>query len=341
MNSVALLLAVIVAACSSVASGRLSSEAASVAAQQELEWNNYISTFGKSYKTKKEQAQRKEIFMVNNKFVNDHNANPNNSYTLAVNQFADQTNKEFVAKRNGFNAASSPPSDSITNLFSLNPLATLPNFINWTASGNVTPVKDQGQCGSCWAFSATGGLESVMSIKTGKLPSLSEQNLMDCSGNYGNQACNGGLMTSAYKYVIANKGIDTEASYPYTAMSGTTCMYSITNKGAACTNYTNIPSGNEAALQQAIVQRPVCVAIDASKRTFQLYSSGVYNEPSCSTTALDHGVLAVGYGTQAGKQYYIVKNSWGVTWGENGYIRMSRNINNQCGIASMATYPNV
>merc|ERR1712035_215593 len=174
-----------------------------------------------------------------------------------------------------------------------------PASVDWRQSGYVTPVKDQKQCGSCWAFSAVGALEGQNFRKTGQLVSLSEQNLVDCSKD--NSGCNGGLMDYAFEYVKSNGGIDTESSYPYTARDGV-CKYNAANKGD---------------------------------------SSGVYNEPRCSSRSLDHGVLAVGYGSDASGDYWIVKNSWGKAWGESGYIRMSRNKSNQCGVATEASYPTV
>jgi len=217
-------------------------------------------------------------------------------------------------------------------------LAPLADSVDWRTKGAVSEIKDQGQCGSCWSFSATGSIEGIHEIKTGKLVSLSEQNLMDCSGSYGNQGCNGGLKDNAFKYVVANKGIDTEASYPYTGKQGT-CHFSTANIGATITGYKDVSSGSETALTTAINTQPVSVAIDASQNSFQLYKSGVYYEAACSSTRLDHGVLAVGYGTDSGKDYYIVKNSWGTSWGQKGYIWMSRNQKNNCGIATQASYP--
>jgi len=188
------------------------------------------------------------------------------------------------------------------------------------------------------AFSTTGSVEGAHFLAKGALVSLSEQNLVDCSDAQGNQGCNGGLMTQAMDYIISNKGIDTEASYPYTAQDGT-CKYSAAHIGSDLVSYTNVQQGSEADLVTKINLGPTSVAIDASHSSFQMYHSGIYYEPACSPTALDHGVLAVGYGATGSSDYYIVKNSWGTDWGMAGYINMSRNRNNNCGIATMATLP--
>jgi len=162
---------------------------------------------------------------------------------------------------------------------------------------------------------------------------------MDCSTAQGNQGCDGGLMTAAMQYIISNNGIDTEASYPYTAEDGTSCQYTTANKGATLTGFTNVQTGSESDLQAKTYLGPVSVAIDASQNSFQFYSSGVYYEPACSSTALDHGVLSAGWGVSGSTPYWLVKNSWGTDWGLDGFIWMSRNKNNNCGIATMATLP--
>jgi len=212
--------------------------------------------------------------------------------------------------------------------------------VDWRTKGAVTGVKDQAQCGSCWSFSSTGSIEGAYFLKTGKLVSLSEQDLMDCSVSLGNQGCNGGDMDSAFQYVINNKGIDTEASYPYKATGPNKCQFKPADIGATITGFHDVKSGSESDLLDAVNKQPVSVAIDAAHQSFQMYHSGVYYEPTCSSTRLDHGVLVVGYGTDdSGVAYWIVKNSWGSSWGNAGYLNMSRNKNNNCGIASAASYP--
>ena len=215
----------------------------------------------------------------------------------------------------------------------------LPEEVDWRAHGAVTDVKDQGRCGSCWAFSTTGSLEGQHFRKTGKLVSLSEQNLVDCSFKFGNKGCGGGLMDNAFRYIKANGGIDTEQSYPYDGVEEQ-CHYNPRNIGATDKGFVDITSGDEESLKAAVATKgPVSVAIDASHPTFQFYSTGIYNEPECNPQMLDHGVLVVGYGSIQEGDYWTVKNSWSTKWGDQGYIKMSRNKNNQCGIASVASYP--
>jgi cathepsin L len=182
-------------------------------------------------------------------------------------------------------------------------------------------------------------MEGAWFIKHQSLVSLSEQNLIDCSVAQGNEGCNGGLMDQAFQYVISNNGIDTEASYRYSATGPNACRFSRSNVGATISNYHDVRSGDEAGLLDAVYLNPTSVAIDASHQSFQFYDGGVYNEPACSSSQLDHGVLAIGYGTYQGSAYWLVKNSWGTSWGLSGYIMMSRNRNNQCGIATAASYP--
>jgi cathepsin L len=285
----------------------------------------------KSYTTQQEETHRFGIYLQNAKFVAQHDAEAR-GFSVALNHFADLTNAEFRAQMNGMNITKTP-------LLTGFPPVDVPTTVDWRKEGAVTPVKNQGQCGSCWSFSSTGSIEGAYKLAGNALVSLSEQNLVDCSTAQGNMGCNGGLMDQAFQYVISNNGLDTEASYPYTATGPNQCQFSRSTVGATIKKFKDVASGSEAALKAAVAQQPVSVAIDASQSSFQFYSGGVYNEPACSSSQLDHGVLAIGYGTLQGTDYWLVKNSWGTSWGLNGYIMMSRNLNNQCGIATAASYP--
>ncbi|KAM7403224.1 hypothetical protein PAMA_003918 [Pampus argenteus] len=299
---------------------------------------------GKSYNSPSEETHHRQIWVNNRKLVLVHNIMADEgikSYRLGMTYFADMENEEYRRMISlgclGLFNASLPRSGSA--FLRLPEGADLPVSVDWRDKGYVTDIKDQKECGSCWAFSTTGSLEGQTFRKTGKLVSLSEQQLVDCSDKYGNMGCMGGLMDSAFKYIIDNGGIDTEESYPYEAEDGK-CRYNPANIGATCTGYTDIKQGDEDALKEAVATvGPVSIGIDASHASFQLYESGVYNEPECSSIDLDHGVLIVGYGTEKGHDYWLVKNSWGLQWGDKGYIKMTRNKHNQCGVATAASYP--
>jgi cathepsin L len=282
----------------------------------EQSFNAWTFTHQKEYKSQQEYNTRLSIYRDNLAFIESHNRQ-NLGFQVAMNKFGDLTNEEFkqVFLGTTINATNLKQSE---NIHEYNPLFALADDVDWRKKNAVTPVKNQGQCGSCWAFSTTGSLEGAWAISKGKLVSLSEQNLVDCSSSYGNDGCDGGLMDQAFDYIIANKGIDTEDSYKYTARDGN-CKFNKNTIGATLTKYTDVTAQSETALQSAIMKQPISVAIDASHSSFQFYSSGVYFESRCSATQLDHGVTAVGYGTSA-SAYYIVKNSWGTDWGMQGYI---------------------
>ncbi|XP_029042333.2 procathepsin L [Osmia bicornis bicornis] len=311
------------------------------------EWTTFKMEHNKIYKNDVEERFRMKIYMDNKHKIAKHNGNyemKKVSYKLKMNKYGDMLHHEFVNVLNGFNKSINTQLRSerlpVGAAFIEPANVELPRSVDWRERGAVTPIKDQGHCGSCWSFSATGALEGQHFRQKGVLVSLSEQNLIDCSAKYGNNGCNGGLMDQAFQYIKDNKGLDTEITYPYEGEDDK-CRYNARNTGASDIGYTDIPEGDEKKLKAAVATvGPISVAIDASHQSFQFYSEGVYYEPECSSEELDHGVLIVGYGTDDnGQDYWLVKNSWGESWGDKGYIKMARNKNNHCGIASTASYP--
>jgi C1A family cysteine protease len=278
------------------------------------------------------------VWTQNLKYVQTHNARyqiGKETFDLEMNAFADLTSEEFAAKY----LIKFPQSVTTKCTGSQVPVTTtLPDEVDWSTKGAVTPIKNQGQCGSCWAFSTTGSLEGAYYLKNAKLQSFSEQHLVDCSTSYGNEACNGGLMNLSFFYVRDN-GIAAEEKFPYKGAQSP-CRYNAsTDKVWTISDCTEVTADKEDALRAAINRTPVSVAIEANHISFQLYKSGVYSG-LCGTN-LDHGVLAVGYGTQNNKPYFKVKNSWGNTWGEKGYIFIERTGDGKgkCGIQMAASFP--
>ncbi|KAF4378700.1 hypothetical protein F8388_006151 [Cannabis sativa] len=289
----------------------------------------------------KEKHQRFNVFKANVKHV--HKVNQmNKPYKLKLNMFADMTNHEFVRSYAGskINHYRMLHGERPTTTFKHENTSDLPTSVDWRKKGAVTGVKNQGNCGSCWAFSAVAAVEGVNQIETKELVSLSEQELVDCSSK--NHGCEGGLMEPAFAFIKKQEGITTEKSYPYTASDGS-CESSKFKNSPLVTidGYERVPENDENALMKAAANQPVSVSIDAGDRDFQFYSEGVYSG-ECSIQ-LNHGVAVVGYGaTLDGTKYWIVKNSWGAEWGEKGYIRMERGIDAEeglCGIAMDASYP--
>ncbi|EES13064.1 hypothetical protein BDA96_06G283700 [Sorghum bicolor] len=288
-----------------------------------------------------EHDSRFRVFWDNLRFVDAHNERAGeHGFRLGMNQFADLTNDEFRAAYLGARIPAARSGNAVGEMYRHDGAEELPESVDWREKGAVAPVKNQGQCGSCWAFSAVSSVESINQIVTGEMVTLSEQELVECSTDGGNSGCNGGLMDAAFNFIIKNGGIDTEDDYPYKAVDGKCDINRRNAKVVSIDAFEDVPENDEKSLQKAVAHQPVSVAIEAGGRQFQLYKSGVFSG-SC-TTNLDHGVVAVGYGTENGKDYWIVRNSWGPKWGEAGYIRMERNINattGKCGIAMMASYP--
>ncbi|CAH1790348.1 unnamed protein product [Owenia fusiformis] len=293
-----------------------------------------------------ETTKRKnQIFESNLEFIRRHNleaAIGKHTYTLGVNEFSDMTHDEFKRRYLGYKMPKDVRESAATYIHTSTSKRNIRDTLDWREEGLVTPVKNQGQCGSDWAFSATGALEGQHFRKTGQLVSLSEQNLIDCTKSYGNQGCHGGWMDDAFKYIRDNKGIDTEVGYPYYARDLGYCYYNAQYNAATDKGFVDIKEGDEDALLNAVATiGPISAAIDAKQPSFMSYQSGVYYEPNCGSNMenLDHAVLVVGYGSQFGTDYWLVKNSWGAHWGDQGYIKMARNRGNQCGIATKASYP--
>jgi C1A family cysteine protease len=298
-----------------------------VASNQE-EFVAYVKQFNKLY-TSEELFSRFQNFVDNKQIIDAHNAK-GLAWEMGINAFTDMTPKEFSDMYLGYLPRQNDYARS-RNLHVAPVGQVLADTLDWRTKGAVTPIKDQGQCGSCWAFSTTGSVEGANQIKSGSLTSVSEQQLVDCAGSSGNQGCNGGLMDDAFEYIIKNKGIGSEASYPYTARDGKCKQVSSVS---TVSKYTDVKKGDETDLMTAVNIEPVSVAVDA--QSWQTYRKGVMT--GLCGKQLDHGVLLIGYGTEAPNDYWLVKNSWGTSWGESGTIRLIRG-KNECGIAQAASYP--
>lgn len=302
----------------------------------------WMAKHGKAYNGLGEKERRFEIFKDNLKFIDEHNAQ-NRTYKVGLNRFADLTNEEYRAIYLGTRSDPKRRFAKLKNAsprYAVMPGEVLPESVDWRETGAVNPVKDQRSCGSCWAFSTVAAVEGINQIVTGELISLSEQELVDCDTEY-DMGCNGGLMDYAFDFIIKNGGLDTEEDYPYTGFDGECNLSGKSSKVVSIDGYEDVPPFDEKALQKAVAHQPVSVAVEAGGRALQLYVSGIFTG-ECGT-ALDHGIVAVGYGTENGTDYWIVRNSWGSSWGENGYIRMERNMadafSGKCGIAMEASYP--
>lgn len=325
-------------------------------------FSTWMNRFNIESKDEGHLAHVFDNWISNDKYIQEVN-DKNLTYTLGHNAFSGMNSEEFgefmgfignkdISFKGLRGAVLSVDMDQVYDV------SALPTSVDWRTKGAVTPTKDQSQCGSCWSFSTTGALEGAYEIKNGKLVSFSEQQLVDCDlGLRLNHGCNGGLMDSAFSWISSNGGLCTESDYPY--VSGTTktngdCKKTCTNvAGSKIVSYTDVTPNSDSAMMTALAQQPVSVAIEADQKSFQLYSGGVFSDSNCGTN-LDHGVLLVGYGTDSssGLDYYILKNSWGTSWGtQGGYILLGRNVDasgkpynggkGQCGVLMEGSYPNL
>jgi C1A family cysteine protease len=309
-------------------------------------FDEWVSRFKVKLETREKYGIVLDKWISNDKFIEEINAK-NLTYTLGHNQFSGMDSDDFSAYVN--RAYELKKTTSNVNVFSGNDAYELPSSVNWVSAGAVTPVKDQGQCGSCWSFSTTGALEGAYFITYGKLQAFSEQQLVDCDTfrNGGKDfGCNGGLMDNAFMWIADNDGLCSESSYPYVSgetKKSDTCKKTCTNvPNSKIMEYVDIVKSSDSDMMQALSKQPVSIAIEADQREFQLYKSGVFTD-TCGTT-LDHGVLLVGYGSENSQDYYLVKNSWSTTWGQNGYIKLGRgsqynNGDGQCGLLLQGSFP--
>jgi len=298
-------------------------------------WEDYKLEFNKHYSVT-EEPTRYAIWKKQNEDIDLHNALYGHEFTLAINDLSDLSDEEYKKLYLSGLRVPEGPSNATMYVPTNEPI---PNAVDWRSQGLVTGVKNQGHCGSCYSFSATGAHEGQWKKHKGSLPSLSEQQIVDCSGRYGNHGCQGGFYTSCWRYVRDAGGNQGEDSYQYTARQGR-CRFNRGQVVATATGYRDTRRGSENDLTNALASvGPISVAIDASPSTFRSYRSGVHYSRSCSSRRLNHAVLAVGYGSEGGRDYFLVKNSWGTRWGAGGYIKMARNMRNNCGIASQPSYP--
>ncbi|XP_056303677.1 procathepsin L [Danio aesculapii] len=308
------------------------------------EWNLWKKTHEISYDEESEDVHRKTIWETNMQKIGKNNNDFNfglSMFKMAMNKYGDLTSVEYRRLLGSKIKGTGNRKGKITSaqMLRLSAKRLGVTNIDYRAKGYVTEVKDQGYCGSCWSFSTTGAIEGQMYKHTGRLVSLSEQQLVDCSRSYGTYGCSGAWMANAYDYVI-NNALESSDTYPYTSVDSQPCFYEKKLAMAGISDYRFVPAGNEQALADAVATvGPVSVAIDADNPSFLFYSSGIYKESNCNPNNLNHAVLVVGYGSEEGTDYWIIKNSWGTGWGEGGYMRMIRNGKNTCGIASYALYP--
>jgi len=302
-------------------------------------FTKWMTQYEKNYEIE-EFFHRYSIFKDNLNFISEHNAQ-NHSYTVGLNQFADLNSKEFKARNKLVKRPTSNENlNSKSKSVKADPPGTRrnpnpPPSIDWRQHGAVVAVKDQKSCGCCYAFGSISTVETEWAIKKGVLNSLSEQELVDCSASAGNHGCGGGQYEYSYQYIINKKGISSEASYPYTATDGS--CNTVTQRPVTISSYYPMAIFQEAGILEAVSLGSVGVEVEATQQFFQFYSGGVFDNAECGTNT-DHSVVIVGYGVSLGQPYWAIRNSWGATWGEHGYMRIARG-KNRCNIAEGPYYP--
>ncbi|XP_047066075.1 oryzain alpha chain-like [Lolium rigidum] len=300
----------------------------------------WMAQHGRTYNALGEEDRRFQVFRDNLRYIDQHNTAADaglHSFRLGLNRFADTTNQEYRARYLG--VRSKPERQrKLSTRYQADDSEELPESFDWREKGAVVEVKDQGDCGSSWAFSAIAAVEGINQIVTGQLISLSEQELVDCDTLY-NAGCDGGLMDDAFVFIMNNKGIGTTQDYPYIAKGNHYCAANKNKTTVTIDDCNDVPMYSEKSLQKAVSNQPISVAIDGRGREFQLYESGILS--TCGSD-VDRAATVVGYGSENGKDYWIVKESLGIGWGESGYVRMERNvktISGTCGITFWPCYP--
>ncbi|XP_064383110.1 procathepsin L-like isoform X2 [Halichondria panicea] len=310
------------------------------------EWQLWKTKHTKYYDSDREELERHLVWLSNREYIQQHNVNYRAGvlgFKLALNKFADMTNSEYAAQYLTYKSwDKSSKHNAKVEIYVPPTFSSWPEFVDWRQKGAISDVKNQEDCGASYAFASIGALEGFYSLAYGKSAGLSEQNIIDCSLPEGNNACYGGNMYNTFMYIVFNDGVNTEEYYPYKGVQ-MPCNFSYEEIGATMSGIVIIRAGSETDLQAAVAfAGPVTVAVDASSTEFRFYSSGVFDNYRCSNYDINHAMLVIGYGRSSdGREYWRVKNSWGTAWGEDGYIMMSRNRYNQCGIATDASYPSL
>jgi C1A family cysteine protease len=300
--------------------------------QYQTLFSKWMKQHNKSYRHDMVR-QRYNTWRANLAFITAHNA-AGHSYSLALNEFGDMTLAEFKAVHASGTYKAPAASKMAPPAVDLD----LPEVVDWRLEGAVLPVQNEEQCGSCWAFVSTDAMSCLWYQKTKLLVELSTQEVIDCSGAFGCEGCNGGLTSGAYQWVMSNDGICEAAVYPFVGQNQNCGSKNCTNV-ARITNFVSVPAADEVTLKAAVAQQVVSSACMASTQSFQFYSSGVFNDPTCNPQDIDHGMSIIGYGTTSnGTDYWLLRNMWGPTWGMKGYMYMIRGVD-MCGIAESATYP--